>query len=105
MDRVGREAPLPDKMQGRWIDADDPSCELLVSGGEVICFGRAIEYDYKQITENDGALSVSLEIDDEAEEDTFQRQNLTGLIMTPEGDFHGYNVKFACQFVRVASDH
>ncbi len=103
MERLGRDAPLPDRMQGRWVDAGDASCELIVNGGEVICFGRPVAYDRKEFIENDGALSVNLEIDDEADEDTFQRQNLTGFIMTPEGEFHAYNVKFASQFVRPAS--
>ena len=104
MGRVGRDAPLTEKMQGRWVDSDDPSCELVISDGEVICFGRAVEYDYKEITEHDGALSVSLEIDNEWDEDAFQRENFTGLVMTPDGEFHAYNVKFASEFVRPESD-
>ena len=51
----------------------------------------------------DGALTVSLKINDEANEDTFERSNITGLVITPEGEFHAYNVKFASHFVR-ASD-
>jgi hypothetical protein len=102
MERVGRDAPFPAKMQGRWIDVEDPSCELIVSGGEVSCFGQTVEYDYKLAGEDDGALTVSLKINDEANEDTFQRSNITELVVTPEGDFHAYNVKFASQFVRPA---
>ncbi len=103
MDRLRREAPLPREMQGRWVEANDPSSELIVDDGEITCFGRRVEYDYKEIVDQDGALTVSLGIDDEANEDTFQRANVTGLVITPEGDLHAYNVKFAAQFVRANS--
>ena len=103
MDRLGRDAPLPDAMQGRWIDVDDPSVELVVRGGEITCFGHIVEYDYKEIEEEDGALTVSLRIDNEADEDAFQRANITGLVITPEGEFHTYNVKSANQFERASS--
>ena len=100
MRTLERDAPLPAEMQGRWLDAEDASFELVISGGEVRCFGQTVEYDYKLIKEIDGAISVSLKINNEADEDTFQRSNITGLVVTPEGEFHAYNVKFACQFVR-----
>ena len=102
MERVGRDVPLPTEMQGRWVDAEDPSSELVVRGGEVSCFGQTVEYDYKLVGEDDGALTVSLKISDGTNEDTFQRSNITELVVTPEGDFHAYNVKFASQFVRAA---
>jgi len=100
MQKTSRSAPLPDRMQGRWQDAEDPSVELVVSGGEITCFGKVVNYDFKEIVEEDGALSVNLGVDDPAREDTFQRENVTGLVITPEGDFHAYNVKFAANFVR-----
>ena len=100
MERVGRDAPLPTEMQGRWVDVEDHSSELVVSDGEVSCFGQTVEYDYKLVGEGDGALTVSLKINDEANEDTFQRSNITELVVTPEGDLHAYNVKFASQFIR-----
>jgi hypothetical protein len=103
MDRLTREAPLPPEMQGRWVDADEPSEELVVKGGEITCFGRTVEYDYKEIVEQDGAVIVCLGTSDGANEDTFQRETITGLVITPEGAFHAYNVKFAAQFVRVGS--
>jgi hypothetical protein len=87
-------------MQGKWIDVDDPASELVIHGGEVNCFGQAVAYDYKEIAERDGALTVSLKVSDPANEDSFQRANFTELVITPEGDFHAYNVKFASQFVR-----
>src|SRR6202008_2529751 len=83
--KVGRDTPLPNEMQGRWVEADDPSGELIVCGAEIICFGRAGEYDYKEIHEVDGALTVSLKVDDESNEDAFQRANITGLVITPDG--------------------
>jgi len=100
MDRLGRDMPLPEEMQGRWIDADDQTSELVVNGGEIICFGKAVEYNYKIISTEDDALLVSLKIDDEANEDVFQHANITELVITPEGDFHAYNTQFASQFVR-----
>lgn len=100
MDRLGRDVALPNEMQGRWIDADDQSSQLEVTGGEVSCFGKRVEYDYKLVSTDDGALTVSLKIDNEANEDTFQRANITELVITPEGDLHAYNTQFASQFVR-----
>jgi hypothetical protein len=32
-----------------------------------------------------------------------QRSNITGLVITPEGEFHAYNVKFASHFIRADS--
>jgi hypothetical protein len=103
MGRLGRDAALPREMQGRWVDADDASSELIVNGGEITCFGRPVEYDFKDIVEKSGALTVTLRVDDDASEDTFQRANITGLVITPEGQFHAYNVKFATRFVRSGS--
>jgi hypothetical protein len=100
MDRLRRDMPLPKEMQGRWIDADDEASELLVNDGEITCFGKVVEYDYKIIRAEDEALMVSLKIDDETNEDTFQHENITELVITPEGDFHAYNTQFASRFVR-----
>lgn len=103
MERLERDAPLPVEMQGRWADVDDPTSELIVQGGEVFCFGKAVSYDYKLVGTDNGALTVSLKINDQAAEDDFQRANITELVITPEGDLHGYNVKFASQFERAQS--
>ena len=100
MTQLGRDEPIPAAMQGRWIDVDDPSVELVIDGGVVARFGRTVEYDYKSIEEEDGTLTVNLMVNDAASEDSFQRSNITGLVITPEGEFHAYNVKFASQFVR-----
>jgi hypothetical protein len=98
--KLEREAPLPLGMQGRWIEADDPSSELIVSGGEITCYGEIVQYDYKEVDDQSGALAITLRVNDAANEDAFERANITGLVITPEGEFHVWNVKFAAQFVR-----
>ena len=103
MDRLGRNAPLPNEMQGHWIDVMDQSSELAINGGEVSCFGKSVEYDYKLIGTDDGALAVSLKIENEANEDAFQRPNITELAITPEGELHAYNTQFASQFLRATA--
>jgi len=103
MERLGRDAPLPSEMQGRWTDVEDTTSELIVQGAEVTCFGKPVAYDFKLVDNDDGALTVSLKIEDEAGEDEFQRANVTELVITPEGALHAYNVKFASQFERAAS--
>lgn len=100
MAHLERAEPLPETMQGRWIGIDALSSELVVKGGEIVCFGHPVEYDYKEVEEADGALTVTLKIRDAAQEDAFQRANVTGLVITPEGELHAYNVRFASQFVR-----
>jgi hypothetical protein len=103
MTKVNRVVAFPSDMQGRWLIEDEPTCELVIDGGEITCFGQKIEYDYKEINEIDGALTVDLKINDETSEGTFQRQNIIGLVITPEGQFLGWNVKFGVQFVRPES--
>lgn len=100
MERQGRDALLPPQMQGRWVETDDESSALIVTGGEVVCFGQAVAYDYKLVGAEDGALTVSLKIEDNAREDDFQRANITELVITPEGEFHAYNARFASQFMK-----
>lgn len=100
MPQLDRAAPLPDAMQGRWVDVESHSIELVVVDGEITCFGNVVEYDFKDIEDVDGALTVSLRVRDSADEDRFQRANITELVITPEGEFHAYNVKFASEFTR-----
>ena len=106
MQRLARDEPLPSEMQGRWIDVEDSTAELIVDGAEIHCFGQIVDYDYKLVDEVDGALVVSLKIDSESaeDEDAFQRANVTELVVTPEGEFHAYNLKFASQFERSRGD-
>jgi hypothetical protein len=100
MERLARDTPFPAAMQGTWTDVDDPGSELIVQGGEVSWLGQVVSYDYKFVTIEDGALAVSLKINDVNAENAFQRTNVTELVITPYGEFHAYNVKFACQLER-----
>lgn len=102
MKRFDRRESLPDEMQGRWVELEDDISELLIAGGEITAFGSRVEYDYKDMGTEDGALIVSLGINDENLEDDFQRANITELVITPDGEFYVYNVKFSSQFVRTA---
>lgn len=100
MTRRERGAPLPDVVQGRWVSLDEPTAELIVSGGDVTCFGAKIEYGFREEREEDGAITVSLRPAVNLSEDAFQRANITELVVTPEGELHAYNVKFSSRFVR-----
>ena len=102
--KLDRHAPLPAAMQGERTIMDDPSSVLMIAGGEVTCFGKTVDYDHKLVESRDGALTVSLKIDDPAGEDSFQRANITGLVITPDGEFHAYSVKFTSQFVRATDE-
>ncbi|CAN7760109.1 hypothetical protein [Paraburkholderia sp. SIMBA_054] len=82
------------------MGADDPLSKLVVDEGEITCFGAVVNYNYKVITEMDGALTVSLGVDDDSRLDEFQRENITGLGITPEGRFLAYNVRLGLEFVR-----
>ncbi|ALL66808.1 hypothetical protein K788_00015770 [Paraburkholderia caribensis MBA4] len=103
VNQLRRDQPLPSQMQGRWLGVDDPRSELVVDGGEITCFGRVVNYDHKVIVEEDGALTVTLGVDDDSRLDDFQRENITGLVMAPEGRFLVYNVRFGLEFVRPIS--
>ena len=103
METQDKPAALPQPMQGAWIDAEDQKVELLVAGGQVICFGKAVAYDFFEVEEEDSTITVTLCIEDEDREDSFQRENITGLVLTPEGEFHAYNVKFAMRMARKQS--
>lgn len=100
MKRNDRDIAFPAEMQGRWLIEDEPTSILSIVGGEVTCFGAPIEYDYKELEEIDGAITVSLKVDNEAQEDAFSRANITDLVITPDGEFLGYNVKFGVRFLR-----
>ena len=99
MQRLGRNDPLPEEMQGAWCVIDEPDSQLVINGGKIVCFGKLVDYDFKLINQVAGAITVSLKIDDPTNEDTFQRANITELVITPDGEFHAYNVKFSSQFV------
>lgn len=103
MIRADRDSPLPEEMQGHWLFEQDGHSELVISGGEISCLGKIVDYDYKEITREDGALTVNLCVNDDKDEDAFHRANLIGLAITPEGDFLGWNVKWGARFARAAS--
>jgi hypothetical protein len=99
MNRVTRETPLPAPMPGRWVGADDSSSKLVIVGGEITCYGALVDYDYKEVSNEGGALIVNLKVDDPSRMDSFQRTNITDLVITPEGEFLVSNVKLAARFV------
>ena len=100
MQRSPREAPLPLEMQGRWTIPDEPSFEVRIEGGEVVWAGTASNYDYKETEESEGAVAVSLCIEDEDGADEFGHASIVGLLYTPDGQLHVYNLDFAEQLVR-----
>jgi hypothetical protein len=100
--RLSREAPLPEEMQGRWVDIDEPECEVLIEGGTILGGGSEVSYDYKDVARKDGALTVDLGIHDQSDpaQDHFTRAHVTHLVITPEREFLAYNVKFVLNLVR-----
>lgn len=60
MTRRERDAPLPDVMPGRWVSLGEPTAELIVSGGDVTCFGARVDYGFREEFHDDGALTVDL---------------------------------------------
>ncbi|MDF7773691.1 hypothetical protein P1X14_00400 [Sphingomonas sp. AOB5] len=100
--RLPREAPLPDEMQGRWVDIDEPEYEVLIEGGTIIGGGGEAVYEYKDVARKDGALMVDLGIHDQGitAQDSFSHAHVTHLVITPEREFFAYNVKFVLNLVR-----
>lgn len=74
--------------------------ELVIKDGEITCFGSSVEYDYKDVGQIDGTLTVSLGVNDASQQDSIQRENITGLVISPDGEFLVYNVKFGALVVR-----
>lgn len=72
---------------------------LIVDGDRVVFQGNPVRHDWYEVEEIDGALCVNFMVDDSERVDSFARENLTNLVIDPEGRFHGYNTKFACTFV------
>ncbi len=101
--RAERDAPLPEQMQGHWIFEQDGHSELVIRGGEIRCLGKIVDYDYKEIVREDGALTVNLCVDDGKDEDSFRRANVTGLTITPEGDFLGWSARWGARFARAGA--
>ena len=103
--RFDLSQPLPAEMQGRWVDVCEPDSELVVAGSQVSYRGMPVRHDHFVVDRIEGALRVDLGIDDTDLEraDSFARENVTSLVVDPEGRFHAYNVKFASQFERAPS--
>jgi hypothetical protein len=87
-------------MQGRWQDVADAGGTLVVEGFDVTYRGAPTAHDFFRIEEKDGALNVILGVDDPAREDSFLRENIAGLVIDPEGQFHGWNTRFGATFER-----
>jgi len=100
MRRLGRHEPLPGQMQGRWVDLEESSSVLTVSDGEITWRGEPVEYEHKEIREEDGAFAVNLGTEDEKYGDPFERASILRLILTPDGELYAYNMRFAVQLVR-----
>ena len=98
-----RPTPLPAPMQGRWLDVADVGGVLLIEGFDVSYRGVAVTHNFFRIAEQDGALNVTLGVDDPTREDSFARENLTGLVIDPEGQFHAWNTRFGATFERLAA--
>jgi hypothetical protein len=95
MAKPDRQTPFPAAIQGSWVDRDDPSATLIIEGAEITCFGASIAYDFKEISEVEDALTFELRVSDPSREDDFQRANITGLVISPEGEFFAYNIRFS----------
>ena len=93
---------LPAEMQGRWVDVEEPGAELVIDGSSVTYCGQAVQHEHFVVSQVDGAVCVDLGIDHADRADSFARDNLTNLVIDPDGNFHAYNVKFAAQFMRAA---
>lgn len=90
-----RPIPLPAPMQGRWQDVADAGGVLVIDGFDVSYRGVAVAHDFFRIEEEEGALNVILGVDDPVREDSFVRENIAGLVVDPEGQFHAWNSRFA----------
>lgn len=86
---------LPAEMQGDWIGVDDDSYTVSIHGSRIEVMGTSVVYDSWRLIQQDGATTVELHVNDPAEEDDFQRRNIIGLAISPEGEFLVYNVKYS----------
>ncbi|MBB1248438.1 hypothetical protein [Rhizobium sp. G21] len=95
MDKDARLTALPAEMQGDWIGAEDDSYTVSIHGARIKVMGKTVIYDSWRLIQQDGATTVDLRVDDPAEEYDFQRRNIIGLVISPEGDFLVYNVRYS----------
>lgn len=101
MERSGHETPLPSEMQGRWVEANDPSYEMIISDGEIVLCGQPVDYKHKILSiEESGALMVELEFPNEVE---LHVQEITMMFYWPDGRMHTMNEHGVAELVRAGS--
>lgn len=96
---LGRKAPFPREMQGRWVEESDPTLEVVVNGSEISWRGVDRDYQDKKFkVYEDGAVGVTMEFADQIDSgDSIE------LITLPNGSMYAYNVHFVSLFVRANS--
>ena len=63
---MGRDAPFPDEIQGRWVLEEEPSARLEFVGSELLWREEIIEYTDKQLTRaDDGTFLMSPAYEDD----------------------------------------
>ena len=88
-------SPFPLEMQGRWIEEEDPSMEVIISGNEVTWRGKPMSYLEKTLTGGDeGVVVVELNFPDQMEGDAIT------LVAMPGDLLSAYNDHFAANFVK-----
>ncbi|WP_369026425.1 hypothetical protein [Qipengyuania sp. RANM35] len=87
-------------MQGRWRDPDDGAL-LVIDGFNVLHRDQSVAHDFFNVEEDEGALIVTLGVDDVKREDSFQRENVAGLVIDPDGTMNAYNTRFGATFERI----
>lgn len=93
---LGREAPFPLEMQGRWVEDEDRTWEVIVSGSEISWGGIDGDYQNKTFTVyEDGTIAVTLELEGEAEPEDYIQ-----LAFLPDGSMFAHNVHFVARLVR-----
>jgi hypothetical protein len=100
MDKDARLTALPAEMQGDWIGVEDDTYTVSINGARIEVMGKPVIYDSWRLIQQDGATTVDLRVDDPAEEYDFQRRDITGLVISPEGEFLVYNVKYSMELRR-----
>ena len=87
-------------MQGRWVEEKDPSFYLIVEGGEINLCGKIIDYRYKSLSADKGALMVDLEFAEEINPDDL---DLTLLFYWPDDSMNTFSDHCVARLVRANS--
>ena len=99
---LGRAAPFPEVLQGRWGVDVQPELAMDIEGSELTWGGERIVYEDKSLeVTDDGYTVVTLYYDDDVvhPDDVLFRQ----LILFPDGDIRTWSMAFAERLVRAAS--